>query len=144
MRIWSLHPEHLDVKALVAVWRETLLAKNVLLGKTKGYRNHPQLIRFKQHPSPVRAVDFYLQHVFYEAEQRGYQFDRTKFEYVSSIDKISLTTGQLDYEKNHLIRKIRKRDVNWYHKFIKERAEIKAHPLFYVVQGGIEEWEKIG
>ena len=48
MRIWSLHPKYLDSKGIVALWRETLLAKNVLEGKTKGYKNHPQLIRFKK------------------------------------------------------------------------------------------------
>jgi hypothetical protein len=30
MRIWSVHPKYLDTKGLVAFWRETLLAKNVL------------------------------------------------------------------------------------------------------------------
>ena len=30
MRIWSLHPKYLDAKGVVALWRETLLAKNVL------------------------------------------------------------------------------------------------------------------
>ena len=47
MRIWSIHPKYLDTKGLVALWRETLLAKNVLEEKTKGYKYHPQLIRFK-------------------------------------------------------------------------------------------------
>lgn len=34
MRLWSLHPKYLDTKGLLAVWRETLLAQNVLLGHT--------------------------------------------------------------------------------------------------------------
>lgn len=41
MRIWSVHPQYLDAKGIVALWRETLLAKNVLEGNTKGYKNHP-------------------------------------------------------------------------------------------------------
>jgi len=45
MRIWSLHPKYLDRLGLLACWRETLLAQKVLRGKTKGYRNHPQLLR---------------------------------------------------------------------------------------------------
>jgi hypothetical protein len=48
MRLWSIHPKYLDAKGLVALWRETLLAKHVLEGKTKGYKNHPQLNRFKR------------------------------------------------------------------------------------------------
>ena len=60
MRIWSLHPKYLDVKGLVALWRETLLAKNVLLGKTKGYKNHPQLIRIKRTENPIDIINQYL------------------------------------------------------------------------------------
>jgi hypothetical protein len=40
MRKWSIHPQYLDTKGLEALWREALLAKNVLEVKTKGYRNH--------------------------------------------------------------------------------------------------------
>jgi hypothetical protein len=68
MRIWSLHPKYLDVKGLVALWRETLLARHVLLGKTKGYRHHPQLARFKACKDPVSAIDQYLQVVCEEAD----------------------------------------------------------------------------
>jgi hypothetical protein len=56
MRLWSVHPGYLDTKGLLALWREGLLAKNVLEGKTKGYRNHPQLQRFKATPNPVSAI----------------------------------------------------------------------------------------
>jgi len=60
MRIWSLHPKYLDTKGLVELWRETLLAKHVLEGKTKGYKNHPQLNRFKIYSKPLEAINFYL------------------------------------------------------------------------------------
>jgi hypothetical protein len=46
-RIWSLHPRYLDRQGLTAGWREGLLAQKVLTGTTKGYRNHPQLRRFR-------------------------------------------------------------------------------------------------
>jgi hypothetical protein len=46
MRIWTIHPRHLDAKGLVALWREAWLAQKVLLGKTRGYKHHPQLRRF--------------------------------------------------------------------------------------------------
>lgn len=36
MRIWSLHPKYLDSKGLIALWRESLLAQKVLMGKTSG------------------------------------------------------------------------------------------------------------
>jgi hypothetical protein len=53
MRIWSLHPKYLDAKGLVALWRESLLAKQALESKTKGYKNHPQLNRFKNSGNAV-------------------------------------------------------------------------------------------
>jgi hypothetical protein len=34
MRLWSLHPKHLDRQGLLAVWREGLLAQEVLRGET--------------------------------------------------------------------------------------------------------------
>ncbi len=52
MRLWSLHPSYLDAKGLVALWREGLLAQAVLSGQTHGYKNHPQLERFKSQPHP--------------------------------------------------------------------------------------------
>jgi hypothetical protein len=47
VRIWSVHPRYLDRQGLTAGWREGLLAQKVLTGTTKGYRNHPQLRRFR-------------------------------------------------------------------------------------------------
>jgi len=52
MRLWSLHPKYLDRQGLLAVWREGLLARKVLEGKTRGYRNHPQLVRFREQKDP--------------------------------------------------------------------------------------------
>lgn len=49
MRLWSLHPKYLDSKGLVALWREGLLAQDVLAGKTKGYKHHPQLAKKFEH-----------------------------------------------------------------------------------------------
>ncbi len=36
MRIWTLHPQYLDRQGLVALWREGLLAQEVLRGQTRG------------------------------------------------------------------------------------------------------------
>ena len=78
MRLWSLHAQYLDSKGLVALWREGLLAQKVLIGQTKGYRNHPQLIRFKEHTHPEQAMANYLHSVYDEAEKRRYSFTREK------------------------------------------------------------------
>lgn len=57
MRLWSLHPKYLDTIGLVALWREALLAKHVLAGLTKGYKNHSQLTRFKKVKFPLGCIN---------------------------------------------------------------------------------------
>ena len=52
MRRWSLHPRHLDVSGLVALWREALLAQAVL----RGYRRHPYFVRFRAPPLPASSI----------------------------------------------------------------------------------------
>ncbi len=140
MRIWSFHPKYLDSKGLVALWRETLLAKHVLLGKTKGYRHHPQLIRFRQHSQPITAIDYYLSVVYQESLQRGYNFNADKFETISHTDSLSVTTGQMDYERQHLLNKLSVRDPELYEKFQQE-STWQPHPLFEVIDGDVADWE---
>jgi hypothetical protein len=35
MRLWTPHPNYLDARGLVALWREALLARKVLCGATR-------------------------------------------------------------------------------------------------------------
>src|ERR1700741_5318717 len=98
MRIWSIHPEYLDAKGLVALWRETLLAKHVLEGKTKGYKNHPQLNRFKKAVNPVDAIDQYLSEVYLEASNRKFNFNKNKINWNFKKSELPVTTGQVSYE----------------------------------------------
>jgi hypothetical protein len=142
MRIWSLHPQYLDAKGLVALWRETLLAKHVLLGKTKGYTNHPQLNRFKEAQRPVDAIDQYLTEVYNEAVHRGYNFDKSKINLSVRKQTISVTTGQVYYERAHLEKKLKLRDPVKL-KEIKTLKELSPHPIFKIIKGEIEEWEII-
>jgi hypothetical protein len=143
MRLWSLHPRYLDTKGLVALWREALLAKHVLEGRTKGYKHHPQLIRFKASPDPVACINYYLSMVFEEAKSRGYQFDRTKFSTVSVDIRLTVTRGQIDFETGHLIAKLKKRDQSRY-EMIKSLQLLEANPLFRIIEGDTEEWEITG
>ena len=182
MRIWSLHPCLLDRRALVACWRETLLAQKVLRGLTRGYTNHPQLIRFRAHPQPLEAVGAYLSGLADEADARGYSFNRTligagkddagenssdenstgkncadkgtdkncadKAENpYASVAHIPVPLGQLEYELAFLQHKVTGRDPEWEHRLserLTARGELAAcaHPLFEVVPGAIEPWEK--
>ena len=141
MRIWSLHPKYLDAKGLVALWRETLLAKNVLEGKTKGYKNHPQLDRFKTAQEPINAINFYLKAVWLEAVARNYSFNKNKFVEINRIEQINVTTGQLNFEKNHLLKKLKIRDLIKYNSVI-GLVNYEPHPLFNLTDGKIEPWEK--
>lgn len=140
MRIWSLHPGLLDAKGLVALWRETLLAQKVLAGNTKGYRNHPQLDRFKRQPDPLAAIGAYLREVEREARRRGYRFDACKILCDADVPHIEVTGGQLAYELAHLKAKLKVRDAVAYERIAAVETP-RSHPLFDVVEGGIEEWE---
>lgn len=140
MRIWSIHPQHLDAKGLVALWRETLLAQKVLLGQTKGYRNHPQLKRFKSQADPLVAIGAYLQAVQIDAAQRGYNFDASKILRKGSAVKIPVTEGQVAYELGHLKAKLKVRDFAAYER-LTNSVSPSLHPLFKLIEGGIEDWE---
>ena len=142
MRIWSVHPKYLDAKGLVALWREALLAKQVLEGRTNGYCNHPQLYRFKQMAGSQDAINQYLAFVFEESAHRGYKFDRHKINWGFSPVSMQVTTGQISYETSHLLNKLRTRDAL---KFIEvnNKKILVPHPMFNVVKGEIEKWEII-
>lgn len=71
LRLWSLDPSYLDWRGLSGVWREGLLAQAVLLNKTKRWKNHPQLLRFKNHKDPISAIGFYLLKIYEEAQRGG-------------------------------------------------------------------------
>ena len=119
MRLWTVHPRYLDSKGLVAAWREGLLAQKVLSGGTRGYRSHPQLLRF-----------------------RGYRFDATKISERRFAGRIKETEGQLQYEWSHLKAKLRRRAPQLARQF-RSVASPEAHPLFRIVPGDVREWEKI-
>ena len=142
MRIWSIHPKHLDSKGLVALWRETLLAKHVLEGKSKGYKNHSQLIRFKKAESPLDSINQYLAEVYKESKNRNYNFDSSKIDWNYKPSSIAVTTNQITFEIEHLLKKLTIRDIKKYNE-LQKISTFEQHPLFTITQGNIENWEKI-
>jgi len=142
MRLWSIHPSYLDAKGLVALWREGLLARKVLSGQTKGYRNHPQLTRFKVHSEPLHLIDMYLAKVLEESVVRGYSFDSSKINLQNQGIKIPVTDGQIRFEMEHLRDKLQVRDTKRFAALSLD-APLKPHPIFKVIPGPIEIWEKI-
>lgn len=140
MRLWSLHPSYLDTKGLLAVWREGLLAQKVLQGRTQGYRNHPQLERFKSQKDPRKAIGNYLLEVWKEAEARGYSFARQKVRKTGAMKPIPVTRGQVKYEWEHLRKKLKKRDPA---RLKALKGKPKLHPSFRTIAGPIADWEKL-
>ena len=141
MRLWTLHPRYLDSQGLVALWREALLAKAGLHGKTRGYRHHPQLARFRAHATPRAAINAYLAGVHAEAAARGYKFDRRKVGRVRPVTPIAAATGQIAYEWKHLMRKLRKRNPPLHRRW-KAAHRLDCHLLFRRVRGPIADWER--
>lgn len=136
-----MRPRFLDGKGLVACWRETLLAQAVLAGRTRGYTHHPQLIRFRREDDPSGLIGAYLAALAEEATCRGYHFDRSRIDRDEARSGIlSVTEGQLDHEWQHLGAKLERRSPedarHW------RESSPEPHPLFRVVPGPIESWER--
>lgn len=135
MRLWSIDPHYLDAAGLVALWREGLLAQKVLRGQTRGYRNHPQLTRFRE---VEHSIGNYLLYVHAESQKRGYNFDAAKILQCADTVSLPITGGQLDYEFGHLMRKLLVRSPE---KVISRPSVIVPHPLFYEIEGEVSSWE---
>ena len=128
MRLWSLHPKYLDSKGLVALWREALLAREVLNGKTKGYKNHPQLIRFKINKNSHALINTYLLHIYHESISRGYKFNRNKIGSEFTQSKIDVTDGQIEFELESPLIKTQNKGPVKVHGIIKYREpRTKSH-----------------
>lgn len=104
MRLWSVDPRALDVRGLVACWREGLGAQKVLAGLTEGYTRHPRLERFRE--AGDGAIGYYLETIWEEADSRGYNFNRDKIGMVVPGKTVDVNAGQLEYERDLLLSKV--------------------------------------
>jgi hypothetical protein len=112
-----------------------------LTGATRGYRNHPQLIRFRAQPDPVCAISSYLMGLADEAERRDYHFDSSKILPGKAVSRLEETDGQLHYEWQHLLHKLATRSPATHAQHCDIRV-VDAHPLFVIVPGAVRDWEK--
>ena len=154
MRLWSLHPEHLDRAGLVACWRESLLAQAALLRPEGGYGRHPQLDRFRASPVPLATAGRYLEAIADEADARGYRFDRTRIRVrrpddaeqanrdagPDAVSLLVVTDGQLAHERAHLLAKLDARAPDAAARL--RASPLRAHPCFVVVPGPVAAWER--
>ena len=111
MRLWSLHPQ---VSRSRRNWSRSgakpCSPRRCSRAQTKGYRNHPQLQRFRTQPSPVSAIAAYLRAVHEEATHRRYRFDAGRIAPGATAPLIAVCSqGQLDFEWRHLITKLEAR-----------------------------------
>jgi hypothetical protein len=131
----------LDGQGLLALWRQGLLALNVLSGSARGYKNHPQLDRFKAHKDPIGAITAYLQAVKDEMINRGYRPNLDKLAPIYSAKPIPVKFGQIEFEFEHLRKKVCARSPGfWPSEFM-----VELHPMFVVTVGkvgDIEDWER--
>ena len=108
---------------------------------TAGYRRHPQLERFRIHGSPRAAICAYLGEVHQEALRRGYAFDRRKVGPIRDVEPIPVARGQIEFEWQHLLRKLSSRSPEHYRRWRHLRAP-ECHPLIRCRAGPIEPWER--
>jgi hypothetical protein len=152
MRLWSLHPQYLDRQGLLACWREALGAQAVLAGRVAGYSHHPQLERFLGRYQ-VKYIGWYLYLLRQEGlmrltkKGRPMELKQDKILEIASYDfdpPITVSLGQLLYEKKHLMAKIEARRG-------KARVDLPVHdlplvhPLFSIRFEDLntEPWERL-
>ena len=78
-----------------------------------------------------------------EALARGYRFNCDLIDSAGMAGRMFVTRGQLEQEWAHLKAKLRIRDPEWADR-LEKVASPEPHPLFQVVPGGVEAWEKAG
>ena len=147
MRLWSLSPSYLDQQGLCGCWNEANLAQKVLLGKTKGYKNHPQLIRFKNTEKPISAIGEYLTTIWQEGVKRGYKFNSNLIEEFKGVTSkvLSVTDEQAYLEFVHLQMKLSTRNQDkWLENYrsFTSKEEVSVNPIFNKVKGSVESWER--
>ncbi|MGC5617306.1 pyrimidine dimer DNA glycosylase/endonuclease V [Georgenia sp. Z1491] len=145
MRLWSLHPRYLDRQGLTAAWREALLAQSVVIKGGGGYANHPQVERFRSQADPLAALGEYLAGIADEAHARGYRFDAAKIRTppgdASGPPAMTVTTGQLALEWQHLLGKLQRRSPD-VHARLAGVEHPDPHPSLVEVPGPVATWER--
>jgi hypothetical protein len=80
--------------------------------------------------------------VYAEGSLRGFKFDIGKITRGGRAECMTVTRGQIKYEWDHLLAKLLNRNTQKYVE-LKSVRKIAPHPLFNIIQGGVEDWEKV-
>lgn len=73
---------------------------------------------------------------------RSYNFDKEKIDWNFEPIIMNVTYGQMKYETEHLLNKLKIRDLEKFDK-LKSMKKIEQHPMFKIIKGDIEKWEII-
>ena len=97
--------------------------------------------RFQAQADPRAAIERYLHGVHAQSLARGYRFDATKLHPIGNAASIQATVGQLAYEWQHLLGKLQARSPTVFAQW-REVAMPEPNPMFALVPGPIEPWER--
>lgn len=118
------------------------MVKKVFEDNTNVYKQYPQLFKFKLSKQQIIGINFFLKYICIETSKRHYKFHPVKFIEIENKEKINVTTAQINFEKNHLRKKLKLRDKNKYNENI-DTINYETQPLFNLINGEIEPWEKM-
>jgi hypothetical protein len=144
IKLWSIHPMYLYDKALMGLWRSSLIARDIIEGRATGYRIRPPLYRFINHPDPVKAINTYIYYIWLEAKDRGYKFvdDRElRWEYIDFEGKVKvpITDGQLAFEVWNYLWKVVVKKPTWLPIYRYVEC-FEPNPVFKVYPGPPDPW----
>jgi len=123
MRLWSFHPKYLDNVGISRAINEGISGYKALTGQQKMWQNHSQLIRFKNYVCPDNfnkpkdVLQFYLAIIIDELSVRKFQQIGLKSDihhYHNPAKLLTVTKGQLIYEWNHYLNKLKTRNPTKY------------------------------
>ena len=141
MKLWTFHPRYLDTCGLTGLWREAIMAQNILIkllqGKIVGYANHPELNKIRNIGEPIfweGAIKVYLDEIYKESVARKHSFNRRKITASRGplLDvEIWLPEDQLRQEEETIKERLAIRSPGRY-KDVKD-IRFEPHPLFILV-----------
>jgi hypothetical protein len=90
----------------------------------------------------MEAVGYYLKELYFESQIRGYNYNYSKILYPDAVvEPIFLSQGQIDYEFMILQERLKVRTPKKYEENLGVSDPL-SHPLFKIVPGLPEKWEK--
>lgn len=84
--------------------------------------------------------------IYEEARKRSYCYNKSKIvKAAEKVEPIKITKGQILYEFHILKERVKGRDPKKYKEVLeleRKGRRPKSHPLFVVIEGEVEPWEK--